>query len=239
MGDERRRTIAVSGVAVLAALAVVGVWAAGPTRWSVPRWRVSQRPLPPATPIPQASASPPAVRDLAPPAGVQYAVSLILIVAACLVMLLILYALLRRLRPRRRVRRDVLAEGLEVAPALGDEPDAAPEAAPVARGIARALQILDEERTADDAIVRAWLGLEDAAVASGAGRRPAETPGEYAARIIRRFEADGDAVDTLLDLYQGVRFGGRHGDAAAIDTARECLRRLAASWHEDAAVGRR
>ena len=225
-------------MAVLLVLAVASVWAAGPTHWSPPRWRIVPQ-LPALTPQPQPSSSRIPLPSPGVPAEAQKILTLLAAVAVCIALLAIAYRLLRRIRLTQRVRREALAAPVEV---LGTgELDAEPEpvTAPIVRGLARALRILDEHRSADDAIVQAWLGLEEASVASGAGRRPAETPGEYAARVISRFDADRDAVTVLLGLYQGVRFGTRHADAAAIATARDCVRRLAASWHEDATAARR
>jgi len=221
-------------VALLAVVAVASVWAAGPTRWGPSRWRIAPPQAPALTPRPQPSASARIVLPESAPSVLQKTLTMIAIVAVCVVLLAIAYLLLRRIRIRRRVRRDAVVGRLDVAEAVGPEPEPVPQAAPVVRGLERALRILDEDRTADDAIVQAWLGLEEASVASGAGRRPAETPSEYAARVISRFDADREAVTVLLGLYQGVRFGERHADAATLQTARESLRRLTASWHEEA-----
>lgn len=239
MRDERRRVVAGGAVAVLLILAVASVWAAGPTHWSAPRWRIAPPPLPVRTPQPQPSASRPGVLNPTVPAEAQKILTLLAAIVVCLALLAIAYRLLRRIRVTQRVRRDARAVRIDVLPAgeLAAEPEPAP--APIVRGLARALQILDEDRSADDAIVQAWLGLEEASVASGAGRRPAETPGEYAARVISRFAADRDAVTVLLGLYQGVRFGTRHADAGSVRIARDCVRRLASSWREDATAGRR
>ena len=226
-------------MAVLLALAVASVWAAGPTQWSTPRWRIAPPPVPLLTPQPQPSASRLPVPTPSVPVELQKILTLLATIAVCLALLAIAYRLLRRIRVTQRVRRDARAARIDVLVTgeLETEPEPAP--APIVRGLARALRILDEDRTADDAIVQAWLGLEEASVSSGAGRRPAETPGEYAARVIARFDADRDAVTVLLGLYQGVRFGTRHADAGSVEIARDCVRRLAASWREDATAGRR
>ncbi|KHK96887.1 hypothetical protein LK09_13645 [Microbacterium mangrovi] len=226
-------------MAVLAVLAVAFAALAGPIRWSPPRWRFAAPGAAQVTSEPQPSFSAaPAPAD-AGPNEVQRVLMLVVLLVACVAAAVLLYRILRRLGAVRRVRQDAAAHRIEVTSAGEVIAESAPAAAPIVRGLARALQILDDERSADDAIVRAWLGLEEASAASGAGRRPAETPSEYAARVVARFDTDRRAAAVLLDLYQGVRFGGRHADAASIDAARESIRRLADSWHEDAEVKRR
>ena len=52
------------------------------------------------------------------------------------------------------------------------------------RGIAGALATIDERATASDAIVAAWIGLEESAADAGVKRAASETPGEFVVRII-------------------------------------------------------
>ena len=93
-----------------------------------------------------------------------------------------------------------------------------------------ALQTLDEEREPTDAIVRAWLGLQDTAAESGIVRGPAETPTEFTSRILGRVFADDRAVRTLLRLYLRSRFGDHPATATDVQAAREALQALADSW---------
>jgi hypothetical protein len=145
----------------------------------------------------------------------------------------VLVYLIRRALRRSRVRSE--EQDARLSPITSPSPPSRtdePVAPVVARGIERALQMLDDVREPSDAIVRAWLGLQEAAEASGAARRASETPGEYTTRIVTRFGTDHDAALTLLSLYQGVRFGGHPVDGATIELARSCLARLRDSWHD-------
>ncbi|MGA0565930.1 DUF4129 domain-containing protein [Rathayibacter sp. KR2-224] len=238
-GDARRRSTVglVVTVAVLGLALVVGTMVSGPLRAGSPLWLpTAGRGIPrPALPGPVQTATPaPLPQEHFSPAQLQQWLlwaALVAVVAAG-----ILVYLLRRLLRRSRLlseERDgaMSAVGATAPPARTDDP-----VAPVmASGIAKAIRLLDEAREPHDAIVRAWLGLQEAAQASGAGRRPAETPGEYTARIVARFGTDRDAARTLLDLYQGVRFGGHPADRNTVDLARSCLARLRDSWHDEAA----
>lgn len=75
-----------------------------------------------------------------------------------------------------------------------------------------------------DAIIAAWLVLEDAAAR---GRAAHETPTEFTARVVAEQDLDGAAVAELRLLYHRARFGPpgqvTEADAAA---ASEALRRI-------------
>ena len=126
-----------------------------------------------------------------------------------------------------RPSRAATGQNSAVAPATSEipiEPEPEPDTPALRTGIELALQVLDEQREPADAIVRAWLGLQETAEESGIVRRPAETPTEFTSRILSRAFADDRAVRTLLRLYLRTRFGdhpvtsrrrgGRAGGAA-------------------------
>jgi hypothetical protein len=97
-------------------------------------------------------------------------------------------------------------------------------------GIELALQVLDEQRDPTDAIVRAWLGLQEAAEESGIVRQPAETPTEFTSRIVNRASADDRAVRTLLRLYLRTRFGDHPVTSDDVTVARVALQELVRTW---------
>lgn len=236
-GTARGRSTAglVAAVIVVGLALVAGTLVSGPLKAGRPLWLPTAGDgVPhPVLPAPFQTRSPaplPAQQHLN---ALQLQQWLLWSALAAVVVAGVLVYLIRRALQRSRVlseQRDARASAgvAAAAPVRTDEP-----AAPVvARGIDRAIALLDETREPHDAIVRAWLGLQDAAEASGAGRRPAETPGEYTTRIVTRFGADDDAATTLLDLYQGVRFGGHPVDSGTVEVARRCLTRLRDSWHD-------
>lgn len=102
---------------------------------------------------------------------------------------------------------------------------------PVARrGVEYALSRLVVERDPVDAVMKAWLGLQQTAEDSGIVRGPAETPTEFTTRILSRVFADDRAIQTLLELYQQARFGARPVTTADVARAQAALQGLADSW---------
>ncbi|MGN6444588.1 DUF4129 domain-containing protein [Amnibacterium sp.] len=151
----------------------------------------------------------------------------ILLGLAALVALALAVLLIRLLLSAARGRRRRL--GLEGAAAQGADPLVA-DAPAVLRGIAAALVAFAEDREPGDAVVRAWLGLQQAAEDAGFARSPAETPTEFTGRVLSRTGADRVALSTLLDLYLHARFGDGTITPADATAARQALRALEASW---------
>jgi hypothetical protein len=229
----------IGAVVAAGVVTVVGVLAAGPVQVEAPRWSL---PAVTPTPIVPPRSSPLGLPGTGEPNPVvQTVVGIVLQVlffaaAAAIVAALVAF-IVRRIRQRRRLLRRRGSSG-EVGGGVATTSDGVVPAPAMRRGIARALEILDERREPSDAVVQAWLGLEQTATDAGAGRGTAETPAEYTARIVQRFATDRAAAHALLRLYQDVRFGGRTADAASVTAARESLLRLQASWHETQVAAR-
>lgn len=236
MSTPNGRGLLIGALVAAGCVVLLGVLVAGPVQVGAPIWtpqRVTPTPieLPGATgpALPQAHTDPMVERVI----GIAVQILFLLAVAGVVAALVVF--LVRRFRQRRRLlrRRAATADSGGGVVTIADGALPAPV---MRRGIARALQILDEHRAPSDAVVQAWLGLEEAASDAGAGRGASETPAEYTARIVQRFDTDRDAARALLRLYQDVRFGGRAADAASVTAARDCLLRLQASWHEPEAA---
>lgn len=149
-------------------------------------------------------------------------------VAAGFVVAALVGLLLRYLAYRRRPFEPDPAEQDRLI-AIG-EVEQVPELPVLQRGVQAAQRHLAQIREPGDAIIAAWLALEDAAAGSGVRRRPAETPTEFTVDVLGRTTADPVATDRLLHLYHRARFSTspvRPEDAAA---ASECLADLARSW---------
>jgi hypothetical protein len=235
---RRRATVAVCaglGLLVVAAAALEGVPAFTGPRW-VPDLNPPARTAPPlpANGGPQASA--PALPAQAAGPGFPLGTILLAVLIAAAVVIIVL--LVRRWLRNRRSRpqlglRDV---GLLTAdnPVLRAIPDAEPEPEPLRRGIEQALRELDEQREPADAVMRAWLGLQQTAEESGITRRMAETPTEFTTRIMAGVFTDDRAIQTLLKLYLRTRFGDHPVTATDVERAREALEGLASTWNDSA-----
>jgi hypothetical protein len=198
--------------------------------------RAHVTPFPSGTPKPMRLSPAPDPGSIAaqPPGGpfdltANAVVETILLVLAGIigvgVALLLIRLLVSAIRARRRRTRP---EGLQVVdaeaePEIGDAPA-------VLRGIAAALVAFEEHREPGDAVVRAWLGLQQAAEDAGLGRAAAETPTEFTGRVLTRTGADRVALRTLLRLYLRARFGEGAITAEDADDARDALRALETSW---------
>jgi hypothetical protein len=98
------------------------------------------------------------------------------------------------------------------------------------RGVEAAHAALAEHAIPADAVVAAWLQLEEAAADSGLVRGPAQTPAEFTVTVLGVTHADASATRQLLDLYHRARFSSHPVGAAEVAIATDCLGRIAASW---------
>ena len=133
----------------------------------------------------------------------------------------LLALLLRRLwllRPRRRVEVIVSAPPTPHGPVSAEA-----QAAALSRAAKTALELLEEIPDPQDAVVRSWLALEQAAATVGAGRRPADSPTEFARGVLAATGADRAAVTRLLALYHQARFSAHPVGLAEVRQARECV----------------
>lgn len=156
---------------------------------------------------------------------------LMLLVAAGVIALLaiIARALLRAWRDRPTGRREGAETAAEVADvAAVPEPQLVVDA--IRRGIAGALQAVDERALPTDAVVAAWVGLEESAADAGVARAPSETPGEFALRIITRRSGIEDEASELLTLFERVRFGAHEATESERRAARSALLRIEEVW---------
>ncbi|MDE3133564.1 MAG: DUF4129 domain-containing protein [Acidobacteriota bacterium] len=154
----------------------------------------------------------------------------LVIVPGALIVIFAAYLLWRWLRGRWRAAPSALSSRQAAARVMQvPAPEPEPEPARLLTGIELALQALDEEREPADAVVRAWLGLQQTAEQSGIVRGASETPTEFAARVLTRAFADAQPLHTLLRLYLRTRFGDHPVTANDVSAVRDALQRLLAS----------
>lgn len=234
--DVRRGVLRLGLVSAVAALFLIVMIAAAIQ--GTPTFRPSAT-VPPASEQPVATTTPGATGlpeeveiDPASAAVVQvFAVILMLLVAAGVVVLVVIIvrALLRAWRHRPTQRRDgseVAAEVTEVAAV----PDPEGVVAAIRRGITGALRAIDDRALPTDAVIAAWVGLEESAADAGVTRAPSETPGEFALRIITRRSGIEDDASELLRLFENVRFGAHEATESERHAARAALRRIEEVW---------
>ena len=102
-------------------------------------------------------------------------------------------------------------------------------------GVRAARRVLDGGTEPDDAIISAWLMLEEAAAGAGVRRRPSQTPTEFALTVLERTAADSAATKRLLGLYRRARFSRDPSTPDDVAEALRCLDLLANSWDTVAA----
>jgi hypothetical protein len=233
-----RRTRIVGAAALLCTAIAVGAAMQGPFTFTGPRWlpKVGNptsggaRPAPPPTPQSETQ-HPQAIHTVSALSinETAFIVSLIIVAVA-----LTSFLLWRWLRKRSL---DVDASRTPTAlENLDNDTDAplpqGPDLPTLRRGLALAHDELSGDREPRDAIVRAWLGLQEAAEDSGVVRSPAETPTEFTHRVFAAVHADRAAAATLLELYLRVRFGSRPATTRDVDAARQAIAELTVSWPE-------
>lgn len=215
-------------VVVVAAAGLTGTTHFGGARW-VPHWSPGHG----ATPQTAPSAKLPKAPKTAPVhVSVRFPFELLAWIGAGIVLLGVAIVLWRLWRNRPAPRaRDVHSAAAERAREVEPEPEPEPEA--LRSGIELALQQLDEQHEPADAVVRAWLGLQETAEESGILRQPAETPTEFTSRILRSALTDDRAIRTLLRLYLRTRFGDHPVTRDDVAAVREALQELVATWRRD------
>ncbi|MFD1718929.1 DUF4129 domain-containing protein [Georgenia deserti] len=92
-----------------------------------------------------------------------------------------------------------------------------------------------------NAIVACWVALEDAAERAGLARDPAETAGEFTARVLATWEVAPATVSNLADLYRTARFSRRPitetDRAAALDLLGRIHQAILIHSREDSTAG--
>jgi flagellar basal body-associated protein FliL len=218
---------------LLALLVVVAAGTAGTTRFAGPRW-VPDWKLPRNTQPPPKLPAPslarlPRMSQLGKAGTFPLWIVLWVAVAIMIVGIAVLLWRLWAGRPSRAATGPVAA--LDTATSeIPIEPEPEPDTPALRTGIELALQVLDEQREPADAIVRAWLGLQETAAESGIVRRAAETPTEFTSRILSRAFTDDRAVRTLLRLYLRTRFGDHPVTTDDVATVRAALQELVRTW---------
>lgn len=212
---------------IIAAIAVAVAGAASATPWIVtitlPSFGRAERP----PEIPQFTAAPqqPGKRDPSLVQNIEGVAAALFVALVVAVIAFGLYWLIRRLRAAWRPEEaDVESDLLE-----GDVPGETltVDIASLATAVARANAHLAGSAEPGDAVIAAWVALEDEAELQGAGRDPAQTATEFTSRLLERTSVPADAVAVLRGLYHRARFTSRPVSPDDVRRARESLGRVA------------
>lgn len=229
MRSTKARLGAIIGVAVLLLLAVLGAAAGGP--WQIeerdfrfPQFSGAPVPLPSEGRV--AEPTPAAERTAEPAGGSAFPIEILigilvgLLVIAVAVVILVLWLRYHRLEEPSEPQQSGISTQVESVPEV-----------PVLRqGVAAARRLLDQIADPNNAIVAAWMALEEAAASSGVERQPAQTPTEFTTEVLAKTSADQAATQGLLRLYHRARFSGAGVGRAAVAEADDYLAALARSW---------
>ncbi|PUB26203.1 uncharacterized protein DUF4129 [Promicromonospora sp. AC04] len=219
----------------LVATVVLGAATATPWQLSPPQLPTPELSIPQAQPSTSSDPSPsPAPAQQPPPLDTRWIVLVATVLLGLLVAAIITAAvrqLLATHRERTSTKPDNLAAGT-AAGSIGTDVDL-PE---LQDAVTRALAHLDGHARPRDAVIAAWVALEEAAERAGTHRDPAQTPTEFAGTVLAATPAPPTAVNRLRTLYQRARFTDRPIDRPAVDQARTALADIARSLdvHEPA-----
>jgi hypothetical protein len=212
----------------IAAIALAVIGAASATPWIVslnlPSWGHPNEPMPS---MPQFTVAPQerTADDQAIGQTLATVGTVLFVLLVAGLVALGVYRLVRRLRAAWR------PEAAEVEPGQldGDVPGEAVsvDLASLATAVARAQAHLEGHVEPADAVVAAWVALEDEAALQGTARHPAQTPTEFTSVLLDHTPAPRDAVATLRGLYHRARFTSRPVTAPDVLSAREALARIA------------
>lgn len=209
--------------AVLLLLIIFGAGSLGPLS-ADPRMdlvlpeRFIPDPAVPATPAPEPVVEPEQARDPGP--ELVYATIAALIVLITVAAYMVITILKRLRRPQQELGNESDAV-VELDPTPG-------ETASVIRAhLARATEVLSGPADSADAVIACWLQLEAATSHAGRSRELHETPSEYTAGILERFDAAPTDTATLMTTYERVRFAAsahrREVSPTELNAAREAL----------------
>jgi hypothetical protein len=213
---------------LLVTVVVLGAATATPWRFSPPHLPTPELSMPrqQPPPSPDVSASP-QPRPLSEPTDDRWVTLITAVLLGLLTAALLTFAarkLLTILRGQIDTTPDNLTSGTGTA-TTEDTVDL-PE---LQDAVTRALAHLDGHARPRDAVVAAWVALEEAAARAGAHRDPAQTPTEFTGTVLANTPAPPAAVARLRTLYQRARFTDRPIDRTAVAQARTALADIARS----------
>lgn len=166
----------------------------------------------------------PEAPDRGPGAAAPWLRTLALVLLALLLgaVVLVVFASFRLGLRRRRLQGGRVPHDAGSPYVEGEQP---PEEESLHQVLEQRLSSLGEG-TPRNAVVAAWVRLEDFARAHGLAAHQSDTPSEFVARTLATYDLDRDAIQRLADLYREARFSEHPLTESHRDEARTCLERL-------------
>jgi hypothetical protein len=127
-------------------------------------------------------------------------------------------------RIRRTARMRVTTPAL--APRSGPEQVREPWVRPLREGLDQADALIRGGQLPTDAVIAAWVALEEAAAHAGVVRDPTATPTEFTLTVLDRTPVDPRATRALLRLYHRARFSDQQLTGTDVALARTTLTTL-------------
>ncbi|MFC8190050.1 DUF4129 domain-containing protein [Cellulomonas sp. NPDC057328] len=215
-----RAVVLTAAAAVLVVVAVLAGALAGPVQLGGRQVEPPDLPTfsaPPPPSPPPAGVDRPVTEPGDPPAWLRTVTVVLVVLAVAAVLALVARWLRRRRWWTPPPPGDADAPG--TAADVGDMQVVAAMRA----GVRSASRALADDVPPGDAVVAAWVAVEEAAASTGVVRDRAQTATEFTLDVLDRTRADPDATRALLALYLTARFGAHPVTAADVRRARELL----------------
>lgn len=198
-----------------------------PWVWSPPQWTFAPLIYPSIAPM----SLPPNIQGPTPEATSHPVTRLVLIIVGILVASALLALLVRWIVQaiRALMATRILRSERDRLATAGAMPGSSLSPQEVMDAVQSALQQLDAVVDPTDAVIAAWLALEQAASRHGVTRDPAQTPTEFTASLFQQSAAPPDETVNLRNLYSRVRFSDAPASTSDVRDARRWLGRIASS----------
>lgn len=218
---------------LLVTVVVLGAATATPWRFSPPHLPTPELSMPQQQPPPSPTTTPSSEpQPLDEPTTDNRWVALVMAVLLGLLVAALLGLATRKLLAILRGQIDTTPDNLTGGTGTAT-PDDAVDLPELQDAVTRALAHLDGHARPRDAVVAAWVALEEAAARAGTHRDPAQTPTEFTGTVLANTPAPPAAVARLRTLYQRARFTDRPIDRTAVTQARTALADIARSLDVD------
>lgn len=155
--------------------------------------------------------------------------------------LLILYLMVQGARQGLRIFSGALTAKDKTPRTSGQGSQTDPSSQSLLPELQRAVHLgqgyLAQSQNSNDAVIAAWLALEQGAKQAGAPRDPAQTPTEFTLEVLSQTPATPTVTQELLALYQVARFTDQQLDHGARTRAMSIMTQLSADFSSEEKPG--